>query len=382
MLRPLKTSWILNGLATTALAATMMFGAVGCSDDGPTEPRGASTLTEEEMTSLFDAESQITFEDAATDREGTGDRWSRLVEALGLSERQLVALRDAHQELDEAMKALRSSYEAGEISREQASIRARSLRENFETRLREILTEEQYRLLQELRNGHTDSPDGDHGDDSDSDGDTDPSRAYWDRLARVLRLTDAQLDAILTAETATADRVREVHRRLETGELGAEEARRLIRDLRARFESRLQEILTAEQWRRLLDIRNGSDDPRDPDDNGDPTDDDPTDPDDGNDDGGDDDVDPDHDVDLRRWERIAQALGLSEDQFHAVIEIERFRLQAIREVRVALASGEMTGEEARARMQQITNRYVTALESILTSEQWEHLRRILGDEIG
>jgi len=181
-------------------------------------------------------------------------RWESLVEALQLTDDQVETLQPAFDEFRETMQALRTSVRAGELSREEAAAQREALSDEFEEFLQDVLTPEQYELWQELRDsrarpGH----DGDRPGRGDRPA-PDPE-ARWEQLAEVLGLSADQQAAITEAAVELQAAMQILREQVQSGEITREEAREIGEGLRAEFDLVLQEVLSAEQYEQLQELR-------------------------------------------------------------------------------------------------------------------------------
>ena len=73
----------------------------------------------------------------------------RIAETLGLSDEQREKFGPAYEEFTKKQKALRDQTRSGELDREEARERQKELRKERDAKLKEILTEEQYKKFQQ-----------------------------------------------------------------------------------------------------------------------------------------------------------------------------------------------------------------------------------------
>lgn len=125
-----------------------LFSMSGCGTDNPVATEETRTQTTQLDEALFDANPQL---DIQGQTDHPVNRWSHLADTLGLSEEQVLELQAALKELATALRELRGLVHAGEMTMEEAIEAAQLLRQDFELRLQEILTPEQYELLLTLR---------------------------------------------------------------------------------------------------------------------------------------------------------------------------------------------------------------------------------------
>lgn len=78
-------------------------------------------------------------------------RWTAWLTEIGADEAQVDAVFAALATLHDGLRDLRDQVKAGDLTRDEAREAAEALREAFDAALQEILTEEQYAALQELR---------------------------------------------------------------------------------------------------------------------------------------------------------------------------------------------------------------------------------------
>jgi len=91
------------------------------------------------------------------------DRWNAWMEEIGADEAQLEAINAAAGIFHDGMKALHEQVKDGTLTRGEVKDEAKALRDAFDAALQEILTEEQYAMLLELR---PDCGGRDHGSDN------------------------------------------------------------------------------------------------------------------------------------------------------------------------------------------------------------------------
>lgn len=177
------------------------------------------------------------------------------------------------------------------------------------------------------------------------------------RLAELLGLDEDQLVAVTAAYTTFRDGVADLRDQVETGDLTREEARAEVLLLRETFEAELQVILTAEQWDLLQELRqNRAGHPRGP-----------------------------HDCQgpVERWTEWLTEVGADEDQIADVIAALETMTTGMTDLREQVADGTLTCEEARDAAEALREDFDTALQSILTEEQYDALQgwRTDGDRL-
>jgi hypothetical protein len=233
----------LNQLALLLTLLTALLVMAGCSqEDDVTSP----AVQDED---LLLAEDPI--EDALKAMDGEApadhnDRLARIAELLELDEEQLVAFTEACDAHHAAMQDLRAQVQADEITLEEARELAAGLREEFEAELQIILTEEQWDLLQEMREHgrRPHRPRPGHGP-----GNYEERWTYW--LGEV-GADETQIAAVLEAKETEREALQDIRIQCRAGDITREEARAASEMVRADFDAALQTILTVEQYEDLL----------------------------------------------------------------------------------------------------------------------------------
>jgi hypothetical protein len=233
----------LNQLALLLTLLTALLVMAGCSqEDDVTSP----AVQDED---LLLAEDPI--EDALKAMDGEApadhnDRLARIAELLELDEEQLVAFTEAYDAHHAAMQDLRAQVQADEITLEEARELAAGLREEFEAELQIILTEEQWDLLQEMREHgrRPHRPRPGHGP-----GNYEERWTYW--LGEV-GADETQIAAVLEAKETEREALQDIRIQCRAGDITREEARAASEMVRADFDAALQTILTVEQYEDLL----------------------------------------------------------------------------------------------------------------------------------
>jgi Spy/CpxP family protein refolding chaperone len=230
---------------------------VGCGENGAiADPEGGSNLGDDPGELVEDP-----FEGALNSTLGytppdPDNLINRLAEALGLDADQKEDLASAYLEFREAHKDLRDQVRSGELTREEACELAAELRESFEAELQIILTPEQYELLQELRDGRN-GRGGEPGDGPwgrPGDGERGPF-ALWTAWLTEVGADSSQIETILGALTTLHEGMQEIRDQVRDGTLTREEAKAAAEELRAAFDAVLQDVLTAEQYEALQELR-------------------------------------------------------------------------------------------------------------------------------
>jgi hypothetical protein len=177
-----------------------------------------------------------------------------------------------------------------------------------------------------------------------------------DRLAEVMRLDDDQLAALSNAYMTFRSGMADLRARMQDGELTMDEARSAAAVMRDDFEAELQVILTAEQWDILQDMRHEGL------------------------------RDDDHHHGHHQhhgpgdlWGEWMQTIGLDETQVVAVLEAFQVMRTGMQDLRDQVHNGTMTREEAIEAAGILRDDFDTALQSILTEEQYQALLELRPD---
>ena len=117
-------------------------------------------LTDEQYALLQELRMQYGPHQNGSDRIVT--RWERLADFLDLTEAQLAEIIEAATTHRADLRIVWRRLAADLISAQEATALAEQLQAEFDARLRTILTEEQYALLEEIRNGAAGQPDRGH----------------------------------------------------------------------------------------------------------------------------------------------------------------------------------------------------------------------------
>jgi hypothetical protein len=239
------------------ILAGLLIVVSGCSDNEVTAPVNDDTfvIADDPLDNVLKSTDGQTPADPQ-------DRCDRLAEVLGLDEDQLAALSAAYTVFREDMADLRTQVRSGEISLEEARAAAAVLRDAFEAELQLILTEEQWDMLQDMRDGgrrDEDHRDGHHGG---GDGEHQDRDELWTGWFEELGLDADQIAAVLEALDTMHVGMQDIRAQVLDGTMTWEEARTAAQALRDDFDAALQSILTEEQYQALLDLRPDCEGPR------------------------------------------------------------------------------------------------------------------------
>jgi Spy/CpxP family protein refolding chaperone len=148
------------------------------------------------------------------------------------------------------MREVRDRIRAGDVTREEARERVRSLRRESRDRAKEILTSEQWEKAQAFRAGRI----AERVDErlARMDGQLERRAAF---LGRVLGLDPDQAREVRTLIMNSAPQRRDLLGRVKTGGLDPQEAASQILDLEKDIATRIEALLTPEQARRLTAVR-------------------------------------------------------------------------------------------------------------------------------
>jgi hypothetical protein len=167
------------------------------------------------------------------------------------------------------------------------------------------------------------------------------------RLGEVLRLDEGQLSALTMAYTGYRDGMAGLRNQVMHGELTMDEARHMAGAMREAFEAEMQMILTAEQWDHLQDMRH-----------------------EGRHGGGHHGGGHHHQGPTDLWGSMFEDLGLDADQIAAVLAALDVLREGMQDLRDQMHDGTMTYEEAHEAAEVLRDDFDTALQTILTEEQY------------
>jgi len=176
--------------------------------------------------------------------EAPQDRLARLAEVLQLDEDQLAALTVAYTDFRDGIALLKAQVETGEITRADARAAAAILREAFEAELSLILTQEQWDLLQDMRQQRDRLRErvGDYVE-------------RWTEWLTEIGADEDQTAAVFEALGVLRTEVQDLREQVRTGTLTPAAARESTAALRIEFDAALQTILTEEQYIALQNLR-------------------------------------------------------------------------------------------------------------------------------
>jgi glutaredoxin len=182
---------------------------------------------------------------------GSGQRErGSLQERLNLTEEQLSKLRAAYKVWKEYAKSVRLNQE---LTQEEKQVKLKAGFEEYDAKVKEILTEEQYAKLVEIRrnasrpnqnNGNT----GNGGNEQNGH-----SRAEHRReLRQILNLTEEQLTKLRRIHQYATNKIRAI---LTNEELSREEKSAQIKEVKKQAHNRRMQVLTEEQKEKLRQWR-------------------------------------------------------------------------------------------------------------------------------
>ena len=182
---------------------------------------------------------------------GSGQRErGSLQERLNLTEEQLSKLRAAYKVWKEYAKSVRLNQE---LTQEEKQVKLKAGFEEYDAKVKEILTEEQYAKLVEIRrnasrpnqnNGNT----GNGGNEQNGH-----SRAEHRReLRQILNLTEEQLTKLRAIHQYATNKIRAI---LTNEELSREEKSAQIKEVKKQAHNRRMQVLTEEQKEKLRQWR-------------------------------------------------------------------------------------------------------------------------------
>ncbi|MGY8650728.1 MAG: glutaredoxin domain-containing protein, partial [Verrucomicrobiia bacterium] len=171
-------------------------------------------------------------------------------ERLNLTEEQLSKLRAAYKVWKEYAKSVRLNQE---LTQEEKQVKLKAGFEEYDAKVKEILTEEQYAKLVEIRrnasrpnqnNGNT----GNGGNEQNGH-----SRAEHRReLRQILNLTEEQLTKLRRIHQYATNKIRAI---LTNEELSREEKSAQIKEVKKQAHNRRMQVLTEEQKEKLRQWR-------------------------------------------------------------------------------------------------------------------------------
>ncbi len=170
------------------------------------------------------------------------------------------------------------------------------------------------------------------------------------RLGEVLGLDEDQLSALTMAYTGFRDGMAELRTQVMSRDLAMDEARHMAVAMREAFEAEMQIIMTAEQWDQLQDMRHEG--WRD----------------EGHHHGG-----HHHRGPTDLWGSMFEDIGLDADQIAAVLAALDVLHEGMQDLRDEMHDGTMTYEEAHEAAEALRADFDTALQGILTEEQYQAL---------
>jgi glutaredoxin/Spy/CpxP family protein refolding chaperone len=181
---------------------------------------------------------------------GQQGRGNSIQERLNLTEEQLSKLRAAYKVWKEYAKSVRQNQE---LTQEEKQVKLKAGFEEYDAKVKEILTEEQYAKLVEIRrnasrpnqnNGNT----GNGGNEQNGH-----SRAEHRReLRQVLNLTEEQLTKFRAIHQYATNKIRAI---LANEELSREEKSAQIKEVKKQANNRRMQVLTEEQKEKLRQWR-------------------------------------------------------------------------------------------------------------------------------
>ena len=175
------------------------------------------------------------------------------------------------------------------------------------------------------------------------------------RLGEVLGLDEDQLSALTMAYTGFRDGMAELRTRVGNGDLTMDEAGHMAVAMREAFEAEMQIIMTAGQWDQLQDMRHEGM-PHDHQQGG------------GHHGGG-----RHHQGPTDLWGSMFEDIGLDADQIAAVLAALDVLHEGMQDLRDQMHDGTMTYEEAHEAAEALRADFDTALQTILTEEQYQAL---------
>lgn len=171
-----------------------------------------------------------------------------------------------------------------------------------------------------------------------------------DRLAEILGLDPEQKEALLAAYLEFRIGITALKDQVRSGDLSMEEAREQAAALREAFEAELQIILTPEQYDQLQEMRQNRHVRR-----------------------------QGHRSLHDRWAAWLDEIGADAEQVAAVMTALDIFRDGIRDLHLAVRSGDMTREEAILVARALRADFEEALQTILTPEQYAALQELRPD---
>ena len=186
-------------------------------------------------------------------------------------------------------------------------------------------------------------------------------RERCSRLGEVLGLDEDQMDALTMAYIGYRDGMAGLRTQVRNGDLNMDRARHMAIGMREAFEAEMQMILTAEQWDHLQDMRHEGRHGE------------------GYHGGGHHGGGHHHQGPTDLWGSMFEDIGLDADQIAAVLAALDVLHEGMQDLRDQMHDGAMTYEEAHEAAEALRADFETALQTILTEEQYLALHDLRPD---
>jgi hypothetical protein len=175
-----------------------------------------------------------------------GEAMKAMSTELGLTEKQQDALKTLHKDTRTKAQAQFDAFDKGAITEDQMHDALGKIREDAHTQMATILSADQMKKLDAMRDDRFENRMGRRVDNADKRGDM---RLAW--LTRTLVLTDAQASQAQTALTKLSGAQEATFKSVQSGSLTREQAQQQMRSARDAFSDNLKSILTAPQESRM-----------------------------------------------------------------------------------------------------------------------------------
>jgi len=179
-------------------------------------------------------------------RGGERDSAQAVATELGLTEKQRDQLRDLRKETRARADAQRTSLNRGDISEDQMRDALHDIHEDARARMTTILTPDQLKKLDSMRDERVARGMERHLERADSRGD---AQVEW--LTRTLQLSGAQASSMRVALVKLADAQKSALKGVEDGSLTRDQSGQRMRTAHDAYTQSLKGILTPEQNQRM-----------------------------------------------------------------------------------------------------------------------------------
>ena len=176
-------------------------------------------------------------------RPGQGGGRRNPLADLGLTEAQQKKLNEARQEMSANLRAL---FQDRDTPREERAAKMQELRDSYEAAVKKVLTPEQLKKYQAARAGGGQNP-RPGGRPGQGGGRRDPYEA--------LKLTEEQQKKVTAISAEQREEMTKMFQELRANGSGLEGAREKMAALRAKYDKKIEALLTDEQKKKFLEMR-------------------------------------------------------------------------------------------------------------------------------